>query len=103
MIELAVECYTPDDPDEDLRLQGVGGYADGGWFLPIDEAIQMLLNGEVALFVVGHGPTTRVIVATHETSGRLYLTTRRDESKTNNLSNLETCPPDFGSSPETNP
>ena len=39
MADYLVTCHTPDNNDQDRRMQGVGGPAEGGWWLKVDDVI----------------------------------------------------------------
>lgn len=89
-----VHCHKPDNADADRRIQGIGGANHDGtrWYLPIDQAIADIDSQKYAFFVEVRNQRVKVIVATHPTSRRRYLTTEGDGFPPNNLLNLPTCP-----------
>lgn len=77
-----------------LFITQVGGVDQGTpWVLSRGKAIELIQSGERSFFVrAPDGSETPVIVATHENSGRLYLTTPATNFTEDNLSGLPTCP-----------
>ena len=93
MTELTVSCHTPDNYDRDRRIQGIGGvHGLIPWYHPIDDVILNIETG-VNRYFVGQGLLrVEVIVRTHPTSGRKFITTDPDGHASNNLLNLPHCP-----------
>jgi len=92
-----VTCTKKDGADADRRIDGIGGSsggtgANGAWYLQIDKAIAGIEDGTWAFYVVVERREVDVVVRTHQTSGRKYLTTEGDGFPPNNLLNLPNCP-----------
>lgn len=94
-----VTCHTPDNEDEDRRLQGLGGVGPVGagiaptprFWHDIDTIIGMIWEGD-RFYVSVAGQNVDVVVRQHPHSRRYYLTTEGDGFPPNNLLNLERCP-----------
>lgn len=91
MTTYRVECHSPDNFDQDRRIQGLGGTTPSPWWFGIDTIIQMIGNGHI-FYVMVRGEVVLVVVKTHPVSGRQYLTTQPDGFPPNNLLNLPHCP-----------
>ena len=83
-------CHTPDNADQDRRIQGLGG-SIMGW-LNIDTIIMMIEQGHVFYTQPTFGTGQQIIVAKHPRSGRKYLKTRADGVEPNNILSLPRCP-----------
>ena len=87
-----ISCVTPDGVDQDFRLDSVGGDINGVyWKNSIDVAIKHIDSGEWEFFTYENGHRAKVIVRTHPTSLRRYLTTTPDGYTANNLCKLRSC------------
>lgn len=91
-----VTCTKKDGADADRRIDGIGGATggskDGGpWRLPIDRAIAGIEDGTWSFYVLVQQKEVDVLVRTHSSSGRKYLTTEGDSFPPNNLLNLPDC------------
>jgi hypothetical protein len=93
-IRVQVRCHKPDNADADRRIQGIGGINPNGnpWYVAIDDAIAGIKSGKWDFFVSIQYREVRVIVKTHSTSLREYLTTEGDGFPPNNLLSLPVCP-----------
>lgn len=90
MTTYRVDCHTPDNSDQDRRLQGLGGILPSRWYFGIDTIIHMIDQGHV-FYVMEGGQVVLVVVATHPVSRRRYLRTQSDSYPHNNLLNLPHC------------
>jgi hypothetical protein len=86
MANYDVTCSRKDGPDDDQRLEGLGG---AGWYHTIDEVIANIGRGEA--YWVNNGKRVQVIVQQHPKSKRSYLTTEPDGLRQNNLMFLRNC------------
>lgn len=87
MADLQVTCITPDGPDADARIDGIGG---AGWYRTTPEAIRQLDTpfGE-RYFTNVNGRRANVIKATK--NGKPHLKTDADGYGPNNLLKLPKC------------
>ena len=93
MTVYTVTCHTPDNNDADRRMQGIGGTIGfTRWWHTVDQVIRNIEQiGDD--YYVGTGiMRVRVLVRTHPTSRRKYITTDPDGRRGNNLLNLPHCP-----------
>lgn len=90
MTTYRVDCHTPDNADQDRRIQGLGGTSPTHWWFGIDTIIQMIGAGHI-FYVMVADQVVLVVVKQHPVSRRLYLTTQPDGFPPNNLLNLERC------------
>ena len=86
MASYDVTCSRKDGPDEDQRLEGLGGV---GWYHTIDEVIANIGRGDS--YWVNNGKRVQVVVVTHAKTQRKYLTTSPDGLRQNNLLFLREC------------
>jgi hypothetical protein len=86
MTSYDVTCSRKDGPDDDLRLEGLGG-AD--WYHTIDEVIANIGRGDT--YWVNNGKRVQVVVVTHAKTKRQYVTTSPDGLRQNNLLFLREC------------
>ena len=89
--EYRVECSKKDGPDDDRRIDGIGGTIGGGWFLWSREAIDHIKSGTSAFYTYENGYRADVLVRRHLWSGQDYLTTSPDGVQANNLLRLRDC------------
>lgn len=83
-----VTCVILDGPDEDRRIDGIGGWTGSKrWTLTIDEAISEM---EDTTFYINHNHKMVPIIKKAR-NGRAYLTTATDDSQKNNLLELNPC------------
>lgn len=87
--EAQVTCSTKDGPDQDRRIDGIGGTAGGGWYLATPDAITAIKSGEWTFYTVTNGVRANVLVRGHPP--REYLTTSPDGIRPNNLLALPNC------------
>lgn len=81
-MRLQITHVRPDGGDLDRRIDALWA---GGTEWKIDTAIYSIENGSVSFFVNVGGRVVDVIVRTHPTSFRKYLTTQGDGFPPNNL------------------
>ena len=91
-----VTCTKKDGADADRRIDGIGGATgavntNGPWYLPIDKAIASIKKGEFEFYVLVDNRQVNVVVRSHPTTGREYLTTEADGFPPNNLLKLPDC------------
>lgn len=86
-----VTCIIPDGPDNDRRIDSIGGIEAGGWTMLEDDAIRGLRNGSFTLWTKGGGKVAEV-VPREKTPGRWHLQTLADGVLSNNLLHLPRCP-----------
>lgn len=86
MASYDVTCTRKDGPDDDLRLDGLGG---AGWYHTVDEAIANIDRGDT--YWVNAGRRVQIVALTHPNSKRRYLTTAPDGLRQNNLLFLPEC------------
>jgi len=86
MASYDVTCSRKDGPDDDQRLEGLGG---AGWYHTIDEVIANIGRGDT--YWVNAGKRVQVAVITHPRTQRPYLTTSPDGLRQNNLLFLREC------------
>ncbi|MBN8874851.1 MAG: DUF3892 domain-containing protein [Rhodospirillales bacterium] len=91
--DVEIKCIRKTDrtnPHE--RIRGVGGVnADGSrWYMLLDRAIALALDGTYRYWTRGGGKSVWVHVAYH--SGRPYLKTDADGVQPDNLLALPECP-----------
>jgi hypothetical protein len=89
MADYRVTCIKPDGADDDRRIDRLGG---PDWNDSIDNVIRFIKSGAHRFWVSVGGKSVWVIVKTHPTSGRDYLTTEGDDFPPNNLLSLPRCP-----------
>lgn len=87
MATYQVTCHTPDNADQDRRIQGLGGAF--GW-KDIDTLIREIESRTNAYWTTASGRSVWVIVRQHA-HGRKYLTTEGDGFPPNNLLRLPHC------------
>ncbi len=85
-----VTCHKPDNADVDRRMQGVGGPGGGGWYLTVDQIINLIDGGEKFWTVDKAGNSVWIITA--DRNGRRYIKTETDDREPNNLLALPRCP-----------
>jgi hypothetical protein len=86
MASYDVTCTRKDGPDDDQRLEGLGG-AD--WYHTIEEVIANIDRGDS--YWVNAGKRVQVVVLNHAKTKRRYLTTQPDGLRQNNLLFLRDC------------
>ena len=91
-----VTCTKKDGADDDRRIDGIGGptgakVGGGPWYLPIDRAIDGILDGTWTSYVIVQSREGDVVVREHPSTGRRYLTTVADGFPPNNLLALPDC------------
>jgi hypothetical protein len=86
MASYDVTCSRKDGPDNDQRLEGLGG-AD--WYHTIDEVVANIGRGDT--YWVNNGKRVQVVVLKHAKSKRSYVTTAPDGLRQNNLLFLREC------------
>lgn len=91
---LEVSCITPDTTnDVDRRIDSIGGAANGGWTMHVDDVIRALDENRYSFFVRGNALlSSPAEVVTRAGLLRRYVTTVADGKETNNLQNLPRCP-----------
>lgn len=88
MATYQVTCTKKDGADADRRIDALAG---PGWRGTIDEVIGWIDQGH-KFWTTADGKSVWVIVQTHPTSRRRYLTTEGDGFPPNNLLKLPDCP-----------
>lgn len=88
-MDFIVTCHTPDDGDEDRRIQGLGG---NGWWYNVDTIIDLIREGHRFRVDVS-GRSVEVTIGQRGLLGRQFLTTARDGFPPNNLLKLPKCLP----------
>lgn len=83
-----VTCTIKDGPDNDRRIDAIGGF---GWKLGQDQAIAAIERGEYTFYTIFNGAYADVLVRQHPTTWRKYLTTSPDGIRPNNLLWLPNC------------
>jgi hypothetical protein len=86
MASYDVTCSRKDGPDDDQRLEGLGG---DGWYHAIDAVIANIGRGDS--YWVNAGKRVAVVVMTNAKTRRQYLTTSPDGLRQNNLLFLRDC------------
>jgi hypothetical protein len=86
MASYDVTCSRKDGPDDDQRLEGLGGE---GWYHTTDAVIANIERGDS--YWVNNGKRVQVAVLTHPKTQRKYLTTAPDGLRQNNLLFLREC------------
>lgn len=86
-----VTCHRPDGNDLDQRIDGLGGPANGGWYVGIDALIAGIESDQYKLWTTAQGRSVWVHVA-RRANGRKYLKTEADGIEPNNLLALPNCP-----------
>lgn len=91
-----ITCTTKDGPDPDYRIDQIGGATgaaetNGPWRISIDAAIKGIDEGRWRFYVIENQREVEVIIKTHPTSRRRYLTTEADGFPPNNLLRLPDC------------
>lgn len=89
MTDYRVTCIKPDGADVDRRIDRLGG---PDWNDSIDNVIRFIKSGAHRFWTSVGGKSVWIIVTTHPTSGRDYLTTEGDGFPPNNLLSLPRCP-----------
>ena len=87
-----IQCISKSDrqnPHE--RIEGVGGvHLDKRWYLPLDQAIAGIKDGNWPFWTAGGGTSVWVEIAHH--NGNPYLKTKNDGVQPDNLLALPQCP-----------
>ena len=81
-------CHTPDNNDQDRRIQGLGG---SGWWHNIDTIIQMIDQGHVFYTSPPSGNGKLIVTEIHPVTLRRFLTTVADGFPPNNILSLPRC------------
>ncbi|MGI8705095.1 MAG: DUF3892 domain-containing protein [Sphingomicrobium sp.] len=83
-----MDCITPDQWDEDRRIDAVGGE---GFYRLIDDVIRDIQTGLHTYYTMVDGQIAPIVVERHPKSGRLFLQTIGDRWPHNNLLHLRRC------------
>lgn len=90
MTTFYANCHTPDNYDQDRRIQGLGG--SFGW-LDIDTIIYMIdVQYHTFYTQPAFGTGQKIVTAIHPRSLRKYLKTIADGVEPNNILSLPHCP-----------